>query len=118
MFDGCFKVGGYGKIGFGDIDARVEIKDKFLELEWKSHGGNLSPGQLIAFKALTGKVKDWYTVIVVNGDPETMDVREFRYIRNGILEGWETASFDELYAEIKTWARWARYPGLFLEQAA
>ena len=71
-FDDCFP----GKIGMSDVDGVVELGGRFLFLEWKSPGGSLTTGQRITFQNLTSLSPDpmKVQVILVSGDPETMDV--------------------------------------------
>jgi hypothetical protein len=95
-----------GRIGFGDVDAEVEIRGYGLKLEWKSHAGSLPKGQDIMFKNKTYYGID--TVICVHGDAKTMAVYEIGFYWLGAWTGWQPSSLDELKDIIKSWASWAQ----------
>ena len=70
------------RIGMTDVDAMVELNNKFMMIEWKARGGSLSRGQEIMFEKLT-KDNDLFCVYVVEGCPSTMEVTQYtRYINN------------------------------------
>lgn len=113
--DGCFnikhraKIEAFapllpGKCAFGDVDAVAEVKGRFLFLEFK--GGprrDLQTGQRLLFERMTA-LSDRITVVVVNGDAESMDVRGCLVIHRGQLGKWENCDLDGLKGRIQTWA--------------
>ena len=99
VFSSCFP----GKINFGDVDGLVELKGKFCLLEWKGNGGNLSMGQKITYKNFTlipGNV-----VFVVNGNAESMVVKNYCIFWNGKQHDWISADIDVLKSRITAWAK-------------
>lgn len=102
QFADCFP----GRISFGDVDARVEINGQFLELEWKGQRGPIPSGQKLAFDRLTARGD--YTVIVVAGDAESMEVEAIQVLRPGTDPKWRTYDFGQLHSLIVRWAKWAR----------
>ena len=100
-FAECFP----GKIAMGDVDGLVEINSHGLLLEWKSSDVALPMGQRIMYARLTKGCR--LTVIVVNGNAETMDVDQYAWFADGRLHEIIKASLQELKAEIKAWVSWA-----------
>ena len=101
-FDDCFP----GKIGFTDIDGRVEINGKCLEIEWKSHMGELPLGQKIMFERLTNS--DSFVVCIIHGDAETTTIQNVRWMQNGNTTEWESCTIEELKNRFRSWALWAK----------
>jgi hypothetical protein len=93
-----------GQIAFGDVDGIVEINGNLLLLEWKEHQ-RLSQGQRILFERMTRLCPA--TVLVVEGDAETMVVNSIRTVRRGRIEGAESADLDELRRRIRAWSEGA-----------
>ena len=102
MFDDCFP----GKIGMSDVDGMVELGGRFLMLEFKSHGGRLLTAQRLAFQRMTeGSIDPMkFTVIVVFGDPETMEVTTLQVFSRGKGEEPEPCTLEELRSRIREWA--------------
>jgi hypothetical protein len=97
------------KIGMSDVDAIVEIGGKFLMIEWKAKGGSLGRGQEIMFEKLTSEGKQ-FVVYVVEGCPETMEVRQFsRYYDNRVQRFVcaDGEGLGQLKSHLKRWADFA-----------
>ena len=101
VFSDCFP----GKISFGDMDGRVEINSRFLELEWKPDTGRLSTGQRILFERITTVAP--VTVFVVAGDAETMEVEALAQYQNGKFYMWRPSTLGALQASMERWSKWA-----------
>lgn len=102
LFDRCFP----GKIGFGDVDAMVEINAHFLFLEWKRVGQRLPAGQRIAYERLTAGGNA--VVVVVEGDAETT-IPQFRTrIAHGQVHDRRKTDFDDFFSLCLAWANWAK----------
>lgn len=91
------------KLAFSDIDGAAEVNGHFLFLEWKSHGGDIPTGQRIFFERLT-KLSKNIAVVVVDGDPETMQTRQVKYVHDGIFSEWRPCDLEELHERIKRWS--------------
>ena len=102
VFDECFP----GRIGMSDVDGIVEIAGRFLLLEWKAEGGRVTTGQRIMFERLTSGNSNpmKFTVILVSGNPETMNVESLQVFTNGKAGPVEPCSLDELKARIQSWS--------------
>ena len=98
-FDNCFP----GKIGMTDIDGVVEISGRFLFLEWKAKGGNLTTGQRIMFEQITA-LSHKVTAIVVCGHPRDMVIETVQVFHGGRSDRPEPCDFDGLKARISSWA--------------
>lgn len=96
-FAECFP----GKIAMGDVDGIVEMKGKFLLLEWKCEGG-LRQAQEIMYKKFTAQPGN--LVLVVAGNAETMEVHHFRKIRNGQMEPWCRGDLQTVKGLMRQWA--------------
>lgn len=101
-FADCFP----GNISFGDVDARVEINGQFLELEWKGERGPIPVGQKLAFDRLTSRGD--YTVMIVAGNAETMEVEAVQILRPDTSPKWRRCDFDQLHTLVERWAKFAR----------
>lgn len=101
VFDDCFP----GKIGMSDVDGIVEVAGRFLLLEFKSNGAALKMGQRIMFERMTAGNSDpmKFTVIVVSGDPETMEVRTVQVFSGGKSGEPEPCSLEQLKERMKVW---------------
>ena len=106
MFADCFP----GRINFGDVDAEVEIRGHFLQLEFKGYEGKfpgeVPKGQQIKFANYTKN--NGFIVVVVDGDAETMEVSHIQIWKNGRTKGWQKCGFDELKRRIRKWAELVR----------
>lgn len=91
-------------LAFTDLDGTAEVNGHFLILEWKSYGGEIPTGQRIYFERLT-KLSPNITVVIVAGDPETMEVWNVQYIHKGQLRGWKNCDLEQLHERIKRWAK-------------
>ncbi|MBI1375824.1 MAG: hypothetical protein GC159_24200 [Phycisphaera sp.] len=93
-----------GRIAFSDVDAIVEVCGNLLLIEWKDHQ-RLSTGQRVLFERLTRLCPA--TVLVVEGDAETMAV----YSVGGFFRGeaWEAEAddLDGLRRRVEAWRDWA-----------
>jgi hypothetical protein len=98
VFSCCFP----GNINFGDVDGIVEINGKILMLEWKSKISDLPTGQKIMYERITNNPS--YTVLIVFGDPESMNVLGYRTVKNKNLSPIKYAGLEELKGDIKKWA--------------
>jgi len=104
MFAACLP----GRIAFSDIDGVVEVRGNFFLLEWKSHG-EIPFGQKLLFQNFVKFAPA--TILVVEGDAETMEVSTIRYVfADRIGEPFE-ANINELSKQIEDWSDWAiRHP--------
>ena len=92
-----------GRIAFSDVDAIVEINGNLL-LEWKDHQ-EISRGQRILFERITRLCPA--TVLVVEGDAETMEVDSIRTVWKGNIEKPVPANVELLRWYIRDWADYA-----------
>lgn len=95
-----------GKIAIGDIDGIVEINSKFLILEYKGYGVPLPKGQQIMYERLT-KIAP-FTVIVVAGDCETMETKEYFIYYNGACGKTKQTNLGGLRDLVGRWVSWAK----------
>jgi len=100
MFAACLP----GKIAFSDVDGVVEIKGNLFLLEWKSHG-EIPLGQKILFQRLTQFAPA--TVLIVEGNAETMEVDTIRYVSSGHVDEPFDADVGKLSELIEDWGNWA-----------
>jgi len=115
--DGCFNIKRRPKIeafaecfprriNFGDVDGLVELSGCFCLLEWKGDGGSVKAGQrrsYIEFTRTGGNI-----VFVVNGDAETMAVRDYSIFWNGKQRPAVVGDLDAVKARIKKWVAWVQ----------
>lgn len=101
-FYDCFP----GRISMSDVDGCVEIKGKFLWFEWKSVGGKLQRSQEIMYEQLIKKGND-FTVFVVSGNSQTMEVYSYEIFYGGHRHKYE-GDLDSLKAKITSWSEWAK----------
>ena len=95
------------RIGMSDVDAIVEVNNKFLMIEWKARGGSVTRGQEIMFERLT-KDNDLFTVYVVEGCPETMEVTQYTRYHNNMVQRFpcsKETGLGTLKANIKRWVK-------------
>jgi len=90
-------------LAFTDLDATAEVNGHFLFLEWKSHGDDIPTGQRIFFERLT-KLSANITVVIVAGDPDTMEVWKVKACKDGTFRDWQDCSLEDLFDRIKRWA--------------
>lgn len=102
-FDDCFD----GKIGMSDVDGVVEVRGRFLFLEWKSAGGAVTTGQRIMFERMTG-LSPKITVIVVAGHPREMTVETVTVFHGGRGGKSEPCDLLGLKARIFAWQERAK----------
>jgi hypothetical protein len=102
-FAGCFP----DRIAMGDIDGVVEIKGRFLFLEWKSRPGPIPKGQRIMLEQLT-RASRKITAIVVCGNPQTMTVENVSVVKRGTIGAAEPCDLDRLKDRVSRWATYAR----------
>ena len=93
-----------GRIAFSDVDAIVEINGNLLLLEWKDHQ-EISRGQRILFERMTRLCPA--TVLIVEGDAETMEVVSIRTVWKGNIEKPAPANVELLRWYIRDWADYA-----------
>ena len=103
-----------GKISFSDVDGLVEINGNLLFMEWKDHP-QISTSHRILFERLTRFSPA--TVLIVEGDAESMSVSSVRTVREGRIGPEQTADIDSLRAMIKQWADWAQGNPVTLQPA-
>lgn len=96
-----------GRIAFSDVDAITEVAGHFLLLEWKSYQGELPIGQRIMFERMTSNTARRFTVLIVVGDAETMEVESIALIFGGRNRGFESSSLEDVKERIAKWAAWA-----------
>lgn len=118
--DGCYrklmpKLGALddcspGRIGMSDVDGIVEIAGRFLLLEWKSAGGDLTVGQRIMFERMTSGDADpmRFTVIVVRGHPRDMVVESVQVFSAGKAGAIEACDTSRLRERVRAWAKRAK----------
>ena len=98
VFDECFP----GLIGFSDLDSIVEIDGHFLLMEWKYGDSELPEGQWIMFRNMT--LNERWTVVLVNGNAESMEVSSVRVIAKGRMGSLEESSIGNLKLRCNEWA--------------
>lgn len=91
------------KLAFSDLDGIAEVNGHFLILEWKSHGGDIPTGQRILFERLT-KLHRNISVVVVDGNPETMETRQVKYVHQGVFSEWRACDLEGLFERIQSWS--------------
>ena len=102
-FSECFP----RQIAMTDVDAMVEMNNKFLMIEWKARGGSVSRGQEIMFERLT-KDNDQFVVYVVEGCPKTMEVTQYIRYHNSMVQRFPCPNgkgLDTLKANIRRWVK-------------
>jgi hypothetical protein len=102
-FAECFP----GRINFGDVDGIVEINSYVLMLEWKPEAIELQKGQALMYKRITGAGSK-FTVLVVAGNAETMEVIAMMVYHNGTFYGWRPATLDTVKQRIRGWVSHAQ----------
>jgi hypothetical protein len=102
VFADCFP----GRINFGDVDGIVEINSKGLILEWKCFSDNIPIGQEIMYKRLSESGN--LSTIGVFGNAESMNVKRYCWFRNGIWEGWEGATLEDVKGQMMEWCKFVR----------
>ena len=95
-----------GKIAFSDIDGITEVNSKFLLLEWKSYASTIPMGQRIMFERMTKGGQ--FTVFIINGDAESMDISDLCIVWDGKLGSWKTTTLQDIKRRISDWSKWAR----------
>ena len=98
VFRDCFP----GNISFGDVDGIVELNSAFLMLEWKSPGGKVTRGQELMYRRFS-KIHN-SSVIVAEGNAETMDVTAYSTFWEGQLGECTASDLDGLKDKIERWA--------------
>jgi hypothetical protein len=112
-FNDCFP----GRIGFGDVDASVEIEGNELKLEFKPDPISLGTGQRLAFERTT--YASYTSVILLAGDAKPCPplVTHIAWYLDGYFRDWQKAAFLDAFEAVKSWAVWAkRNPKLRLKQ--
>lgn len=108
LFAQCFP----RTIQMSDIDGEVELNGRWLRLEWKFPGREMSAsgGQAINYKRLTKGKK--HAVIVVYGNAEQMTVDRVDVWWDGELtkDYRKVRVLEELQEMIVRWAIWAEGP--------
>ena len=105
-----------GRISFGDVDGIVEIEGNALVLEWKGENAPIPKGQVIMWTRLTrGGI---FTVFVIEGDAETMEVFGFRKFFDGKLYDPEKTDLDCIKKKIAAWVLYAKKNSRFLRGCA
>ena len=99
VFRDCFP----RNISFGDVDAIVEMNSAFLMLEWKSPGGRVTRGQELMYRRFS-KIHN-NSVIVAEGNAETMDVTAYHTFWEGRLGECTASDLDGLKDKIERWAK-------------
>ena len=102
MFASCLP----RKLAFSDVDAVVDVKGRFLYLEWKGRHVDPPEGQKILFENSTHFCPR-NMVFIVEGDAETMDVWSLIVVRGGITGRKKKIDFRGLQDKIRDWAIWA-----------
>jgi hypothetical protein len=99
VFADCFP----GKISMTDIDGAVNVKDRFLFVEFKSDKcEGLARGQELFFERLAQDNRN--TIVIAAGDCERMQFSRCMTIENGRFKGWEHTSIEMLRDRMKRWA--------------
>lgn len=101
VFAQCFP----RKIAMGDVDGLIELGGHFLMLEWKMPGAPVPRAQEMVYERITAW--DRFTVIVVWGDAETMDVTSYAIYRKTKRRETGTIDLQGLIERIKGWAVYA-----------
>jgi len=99
VFADCFP----GKISMMDIDAAVEVNNRFLFVEFKPvEFQKLARGQELFFERLAQDRRN--TVVIAAGDVETMQFSRCMTIEDGQFRNWRDTSTDMMRARMKQWA--------------
>ncbi len=96
-----------GRIAFSDVDAIVEVNDHFLWLEWKSYEGPLPTGQRIMFERMTHGEEGRFSVLVIVGNAETMQVEASAWVLHGKVGARQPSDLEDVKERIRRWAQWA-----------
>ena len=96
VFDDCFP----GLNAFGDVDGMIERNGRFLIQEWKGPR-DIPGGQRIMFERLTQGCP--FTVVIVEGDAETMTVEAINVVAGGKIGEWEPCDLESLKRRIRRW---------------
>jgi len=102
VFDDCFP----NKNSLGDVDGINETNGKGLLLEWKTSSANIPTGQRIMYQKLTKT--GILSVLVVLGNAETMETKEYCWFYKGKQSEWKTADLEKIKAQIKSWVNWTK----------
>ena len=97
VLDECFP----GRIAMTDVDGLVEINGQFLLIEWKRRG-DVPAGQRIMFERMTRHPE--FTILVIVGDPATMEVKCYDVCQDGRRKGWRDCDLSELKRRVGAWA--------------
>ena len=97
VLDECFP----GRIAMTDVDGLVEINGQFLSIEWKRRG-DVPAGQRIMFERMTRHPE--FTILVIVGDPATMEVKCYDVFQDGRRKGWRDCDLSELKRRVGAWA--------------
>ena len=97
VLDECFP----GRIAMTDVDGLVEINGQFLLIEWKRRG-DVPAGQRIMFERMTRHPE--FTILVIVGDPATMEVKCYDVFQDGRRKGWRDCDLSELKRRVGAWA--------------
>lgn len=102
VFDECFTRGG----AFGDVDAIIETGGNVLMLEFKPPDAELKRGQSLLYERLT-ELSPKITVLVVRGDPATMEIDRIQPVREGRFGEEIDCSLEVLKRWVSQW--WKRH---------
>jgi hypothetical protein len=86
-----------------DIDGIVEIDNKFLVLEWKSHGAGLLKAQQMVFERLTVLSTDILVVIMYADTVDHTTLREIQFVYDGHTCGKVACTSSEFADRYKRW---------------
>lgn len=98
-----------------DLDGFVEVHGRFLTLEWKGLGADLTDGQRFAFRRRTLNQTD--CVFVLYGNAERTACSEMRVIFRGKVGPREPADNARVFDRCEKWAAWAQTNSKLLRAA-
>ena len=102
VFAGCFP----GAIAMADIDGFVEIRGRFLYLEWKSPGAPLHTAQRISYTSLSRTTNS--IVILCWGNAESMDIGKMAVFVDGVRHDFSSPSLESAKLCMQAWATAAK----------
>lgn len=92
------------KATFAGVDALTMVAGNILLLKWTDRK-ELDSNQRIALEGMTSRSPT--TVMIIEGDPESMAVDAFRTVHAGTVDDRREADLDDVHFVIKDWSDWA-----------
>jgi hypothetical protein len=99
VFDDLFP----NKMNFMDLDATIEYKSHFLDMEWKEDNSAITTGQTIYFQRKT--TGSQHAAIMVIGNAQDMTVAGYQVYSEGTVFPWVHGDMSDLKAVISRWKK-------------